>query len=80
MTRLPGRYLVYRTNLFYPFFWDFWNFLFFLTWKQWLDLDQFLYFIIHKMFELSLSYLRMKSDELFSKAELFEKFGQKSSK
>jgi hypothetical protein len=43
-------------------------------------LDQFLYFIIHKIFELSLSYLRMQSDELFSNAELFKNFRQKSSK
>ena len=43
-------------------------------------MDQFFNFIINEIFVLSLSYLRMKSDELFSKADLFKKFGQKSSK
>jgi hypothetical protein len=38
------------------------------------------HFIFHKIFLLSLSYLRMLSDELFFKAELNKKFGLKTSK
>jgi hypothetical protein len=36
---------------------------------------QFFYFILHKIFVLSLSYLEMKSDELFANAELYKNFG-----
>ena len=37
------------------------------------DSDQLFYLIIHKIFVLSLSYLRMKSNELFANAELYKK-------
>jgi hypothetical protein len=43
-------------------------------------MNQFFYFIFHKIFVLSLSYLRMLLDELFFKAELNKKFGLKTSK
>ena len=43
-------------------------------------MNYFFYFIFHKIFVLSLSYLRMLSDELFLKAELNKKIGLKTSK
>ena len=46
---------------------------------NWSD-ELIFYFISHKIFVLSLSYLRMLSDELFLKAELNKKIGLKTSK
>jgi hypothetical protein len=43
-------------------------------------MNQYFYFIFYKIFVLSLSYLRMLSDELFLKSELNKKFGLKTCK
>jgi hypothetical protein len=43
-------------------------------------MDNFFSVILHEIFVLSLSYLDMKSDELFANAKLYKKFGSKSSK
>jgi hypothetical protein len=43
-------------------------------------MNLFFLFFFHKTFVLSLSYLRMLSDDLFLKAELHKKIGLKTSK
>ena len=50
------------------------------NWKKWSDLDHFCEIIFLWIFPLRLSYLRIPSDESFSKFELFTNFGWKSGK